>query len=102
VLWQRPVFLCAGRRRILVPPQLGWTGAAAAVGPPPVTYGAARRLANYRDGPLLFEAELVRVREAGEAGFDIAEYEGVQLASAYRLPPPPMYGQAMRRSGPAT
>ena len=38
---------------ILVPPNLGWVSGG--VVPRPDSFGAARRLINYRDGPLLFE-----------------------------------------------
>jgi hypothetical protein len=87
----------AGRRRVLVPPQLGWAREDG-VGPPPDTFGAQRRLANNRDAPLLFEAELVRVTDVGEPGFDVAEYEQVKLKSPYSLPVPPRYGESSRGS----
>jgi hypothetical protein len=40
---------------------------------------------NYRDGPLLFEIEVVRVRNGGEGGRDL-DLEGDY---SYRLPAPP-------------
>jgi hypothetical protein len=49
-----------GRRRVLVPPALGWA-ANAEMGPKPDTFGAYRRLEAHKDEALLFEAELVRV-----------------------------------------
>jgi hypothetical protein len=52
-----------GRRRILVPPRLGWAGDGGdAIGPPRPDFTAARRFAAHRREPLLFEAELLRVR----------------------------------------
>lgn len=42
-----------GKRRILVPPSLGWTSSD--VGPVPDTFGGRRRLASHKDEPLLFE-----------------------------------------------
>lgn len=78
-----------------MPPSLGWARDDK-VGPTPDTFGASRRLANNKDGPLLFEAELVRVRDVGEAGFDVSEYEKVKLKSPYTLPAPPVYGRPMQ------
>jgi hypothetical protein len=43
-----------------------WLLRTAQAGPRPDSFGAQRRLAAHRDEPLLFEAELVRVREAEE------------------------------------
>lgn len=83
-----------------MPPALGWARDEAA-GPPPDTFGAQRRLANNRDGPLLFEAELTRVRNVGEPGFDVSAYERVRLASPYTLPAPPQYGEARTRGAAA-
>lgn len=40
--------------------------AAAQVGPKPPSFGAQRRLVAHKDEPLLFEAELVKVKEAEE------------------------------------
>lgn len=77
----------------MVPPSLGWARDEK-IGPPPDTFGATRRLANNKDGPLLFEAELVRVRDVGDPGFDVTEYERVKLRSPYTLPAPPVYGKA--------
>jgi len=76
-----------------VPPNLGWAANERA-GPPPDTFGAQRRLINNRDGPLLFEAELVGVRRAEvlrDAG--VAEaLERIRLRP-YSLPAPPVYGR---------
>lgn len=49
-----------GRRRVLVPPQLGWTDDK--VFPKPDTFGGTRRLASHRDEPLLFEIEIKRIQ----------------------------------------
>ena len=49
------------------------------------TFAAKRRMENYRDGPLLFEIEVVRVRNGGEGGRDL-DLEGDY---SYRLPAPP-------------
>ncbi|GFR44958.1 hypothetical protein Agub_g6268, partial [Astrephomene gubernaculifera] len=48
-----------GRRRVLVPPGLGWVDDK--VGPRPDTFGGRRRLSGHRGEPLLLEVELVRV-----------------------------------------
>jgi FKBP-type peptidyl-prolyl cis-trans isomerase len=72
-----------GIRRILVPPNLGWVDDD--VFPQPDTFAAKRRMENYRDGPLLFEIEVVRVRNGGEGGRDL-DLEGDY---SYRLPAPP-------------
>lgn len=78
-----------GIRRILVPPNLGWVDDS--VVPKPDSFGAARRLENYRDGPLLFEIEVVRVSN-GKGGDD-GDDNGVDLEPqgdfSYRLPAPP-------------
>jgi len=73
-----------GIRRILVPPELGWVDDG--VFPQPDTFAARRRMLNYRDEPLLFEVEVVRVRnDGGEGGGDL-DIEGDH---SYRLPAPP-------------
>lgn len=53
-----------GRRRVLVPPQVGWVDGS--VKPQPATFGAGRRLENHREEPLLMEVDLVRVRKSDE------------------------------------
>lgn len=80
---------------MLVPPALGWA-ADDSVGPPLSTYGAKRRLNNYKDGPLLFDIELVRVRNGAGDGVSTREadaYGGVQV-TPYALPEPPRYFKA--------
>ena len=53
-----------GRRRVLVPPSLGWRDSKT-MGPRPDTFGASRRLEAHKDEALLFEAELRRVVPQG-------------------------------------
>ncbi|GLC35668.1 hypothetical protein PLESTF_001662800 [Pleodorina starrii] len=88
-----------GRRRVLVPPQLGWVDDK--VGPRPDTFGGQRRLVGHRDEPLLFEAELVRVRQlqppagataAGGGQEEAAQpQQGLGRGALFRLPAPPTY-----------
>ena len=79
-----------GIRRILIPPNLGWVSND--VGPQADSYGASRRLENYRDGPLLLELEIVRVRNGAARAADDDEND-VSLEpegdNSYRLPAPP-------------
>lgn len=59
-----------GKRRVLVPPRLGWVEDG--IGPPLPSFTAVRRLATHRKEPLLFEAELIKVgrtRRWGVGGF---------------------------------
>lgn len=74
-------------RRILVPPNLGWVNDD--VVPRPDSFGAARRLINYKDGPLLFEIEVVKVRNGAEV--KDGEVKGIEMEGdfSYRLPAPP-------------
>lgn len=51
-----------GRRRILIPPSLGWVNNQ--VGPRPDTFGGTRRLVGHRDEPLLLEVELLNAKPA--------------------------------------
>ena len=74
-------------RRILVPPNLGWVNDD--VVPRPDSFGAARRLINYRDGPLLFEIEVVRVRNGAEARDGDAGGIEMEGDFSYKLPAPP-------------
>jgi hypothetical protein len=53
-----------GRRRVLVPPSLGWRDSKS-MSPRPDTFGAYRRLEAHKNEPLLFEAELRRVIPQG-------------------------------------
>ena len=48
-----------GRRRALVPPELGYTSSA--LQPQPPTFATKRQLANHSREPLLFEVQLLRV-----------------------------------------
>lgn len=74
-------------RRILVPPNLGWVNDD--VVPRPDSFGAARRLINYKDGPLLFEIEVVKVRNGAEV--KDGDVKGIEMEGdfSYRLPTPP-------------
>ncbi|GIL92722.1 hypothetical protein Vretimale_11763 [Volvox reticuliferus] len=82
-----------GKRRVLVPPRLGWVDDK--VGPRPDTFGGQRRLAGHKDEPLLFEAELIRVRQQvpeqslGGALDDVPA--GSRQGALFRLPAPPTY-----------
>lgn len=49
-----------GRRRILVPPKLGWVSDA--VLPRPTSRTAERRLLRHTSEPLLFEVEVVKTK----------------------------------------
>jgi len=74
-------------RRILVPPNLGWVNDD--VVPRPDSFGAVRRLINYKDGPLLFEIEVVKVRNGAEV--KDGDVKGIEMEGdfSYRLPAPP-------------
>ena len=79
-----------GRRRVLVPPQLGWTSDA--VLPKPGTFGAGRRLENHRSEPLLFEADLIRIRKSDEPLTEedlAADLEPAGWSGVFKLPAPP-------------
>jgi len=79
-----------GRRRVLVPPQLGWTGDT--VLPKPGTFGAGRRLENHRSEPLLFEADLIRIRKSDEPLTEedlAADLEPAGWSGVFKLPAPP-------------
>jgi len=80
-----------GRRRILIPPQFGWTDNA--VGPKPQTFGAYRRLEQHKDEPLLFEVEVARVLPGGR---EVPDEEALpedtntdNVEPLYKLPAPP-------------
>jgi len=57
------------------------------VGPQPETFGAKRRLENHRDEPLLFEVDMVVVKQFENDSGSLDE--GVQFSSPYSLPAPP-------------
>ncbi|KAG2426955.1 hypothetical protein HXX76_012740 [Chlamydomonas incerta] len=81
-----------GKRRILVPPRLGWVSDK--VGPRPDTFGGGRRLEGHKDEPLLFEAELVRVRAQGTApggGLGAGQEQELPRGGLFRMPAPPTY-----------
>lgn len=82
-----------GRRRVLVPPG-NWT--AEQTGPPRPSFGAARRWDTHRGEALLFEAQLVRVRQpaadaTGAAAAPLQDLQGMQQQQGepFRLPAPP-------------
>ena len=49
-----------GKRRVLVPPELGY--ADASLQPQPPTFATKRQLENHKGEPLLFELQLLKVR----------------------------------------
>ncbi|GMH40179.1 hypothetical protein BSKO_08083 [Bryopsis sp. KO-2023] len=73
-----------GRRRILIPPQLGWVSDK--VGPRPDNFGGTRRLVGHRDEPLLLEIELFKAKPPAAVEQDI---EVVEKTSPFQLPAPP-------------
>ncbi len=56
-----------GKRRVLVPPEQGYTSAVGGVElePQPPTFATKRQLANHAREPLLFEIELLRINRRG-------------------------------------
>ena len=77
------------RRRVLVPPALGWVSGD--VNPKPPTFGAGRRLANHREEPLLMEVDLVRVRKSDEplSEADLRDELAPGIWGGFKLPAPP-------------
>mmetsp|Transcript_7776 Transcript_7776/g.22989 ORF Transcript_7776/g.22989 Transcript_7776/m.22989 type:complete len:356 (+) Transcript_7776:882-1949(+) len=98
-----------GRRRILIPPRGGWVDKS--IQPRPPNFGGSRRLAAHYDEPLLFEVQLVRVREgpgaddqpqpaslsAGEKPQAAPLQPNGQQAAPYKLPTPPTPSDIQRR-----
>jgi hypothetical protein len=82
-----------GRRRVLVPPALGWVNGD--VNPKPPTFGAGRRLANHREEPLLMEVDLVRVRKSDEplSEADLRDELAPGIWGGFKLPAPPRLSQ---------
>eukprot|EP00877_Chromochloris_zofingiensis_P013386 jgi/Chrzof1/8300/Cz03g05120.t1 len=81
-----------GRRRVLVPPELGWV--TDRVGPPPPSFGASRRLAAHRDEALLFEVQLIKVRQPpggsnSASSNSLVQDDLLQQGTPYKLPQPP-------------
>lgn len=66
-----------GRRRILIPPSLGWVDNT--VSPRPETFGGTRRLAGHRDEPLLLEVELLKAKPAESDDPVSVYYHGIFL-----------------------
>ena len=81
------------RRRVLVPPALGWVSGD--VNPKPPTFGAGRRLANHREEPLLMEVDLVRVRKSDEplSEADLRDELAPGIWGGFKLPAPPRLSQ---------
>lgn len=50
-----------GKRRVLVPPEVGY-GDAAPLEPQPPGFAAKRQVASHKAEPLLFEVQLLRVK----------------------------------------
>lgn len=51
-----------GRRRFIVPPEMGYVKGTRGAGPIPPDFGAKRSLASHAKEPLIFEVEVVKVR----------------------------------------
>lgn len=52
-----------GKRRILVPPELGYVSSSTgAAEPQPPTFATKRQLANHSREPLLFEVQMLKIR----------------------------------------
>lgn len=50
-----------GKRKILVPPSLGWSTSGGM--PAPETFSGKRKLLNHQNENLIFEVEVIRVRK---------------------------------------
>ncbi len=55
------------KRRVVVPPQLGYTGPNADLQPQPPTFATKRQLLNHSNEPLLFEVQLLKIRGVSSA-----------------------------------
>lgn len=52
-----------GRRRFIVPPELGYINGSRGAGPIPPDFGAKRSLSSHAKEPLIFEVEIVKIRQ---------------------------------------
>lgn len=50
------------KRRIVIPPQLGYAGSNSELQPQPPTFATKRQLLNHSNESLLFEVQLLRIR----------------------------------------
>ena len=55
------------KRRVVIPPQLGYTGPNADLQPQPPTFATKRQLLNHSNEPLLFEVQLLKIRGVSSA-----------------------------------
>jgi len=76
-----------GKRRVLVPPEVGWVDGN--VRPRPATFGGGRRLENHREEPLIMEVDLVRVRKPSEASSAGDLEEDLKGNFLFKMPAPP-------------
>ena len=81
-----------GKRRVLVPPGLGWIDNETQPRPP--TFGSGRRLSNHKEEPLLMEVDCVRIRKADEppSPADLADALSPGGWGGFKLPAPPRLG----------
>ena len=55
------------KRRVVIPPQLGYTGPNADLQPQPPTFATKRQLLNHSNEALLFEVQLLKIRGVSSA-----------------------------------
>ena len=54
-----------GKRRALIPPELGYASDPNNAQPQPPTFASRRQLLNHANEPLLFEVQLMRIKSPG-------------------------------------